>query len=290
MSHTEEMVYVTTEDGLLLEGLALHPADSATHPGRKPAIVWIHGNAASFSAQPYVALGRELVARGFPVIIGNSRGHDIAATLWRSGGAPAPIGGGAGWERLEDAPIDLAAWVEFAAALGQGSVVLAGHSSGAQRVVLYQAERQDRRVAGLVLASPDLRGFLPPGELEAAQRLVDEGRGLEVTPAHPFAPWYRQSAQTVVNKAGILSHMLEAEDGRPTIAALHAPILAFYGGREQGGEARLENIRRQASGAARVDTEIVADTDHFYAGSATAVAAVIAHWVSSRTGNARQPD
>lgn len=252
-------------------------------------IVWIHGNAGRFYDYPYVAVGRALAGAGYLFVSANTRGHDIATMLWRaSGGQPAPwqgpqampTGGGSGWERLEDAPRDLAAWVDLAASLGAHSVVLAGHSSGAQRVVLYQAERQDARVVGLVVASPDLRGFIPPGELEAAQRLVAEGHGLEVTPAQPFAPWYRQSAQTVADKANVLSHLLTADEGEPTIAAIRTPILAFFGTTERGGEATLEAIRQNAS-AARVSVESIEGADHVYSGHESEVAQAIARWMES---------
>ena len=282
-SHTEELVYATTEDGLLLEGVAMNPA-GASQP--RAAIVWIHGNAASFSAPAYVRIGRELAALGYQAVIGNTRGHDIACMLWRADES-IPSGGGAGWERLEESPRDLAAWVEMATTMGAERVILAGHSSGAQRVVLYQAERQDKRVAGLVLASPDLRGFLPPGELEEARRMVVEGHGLDVTPAQPWAPWYRQSAETVVGKAAVLSHMLEAdgEDGGqpPIIASIQSPILAFCGTREPGNsETTLETIAQRASSAASVDKEMLADADHFYTGQEADAAALIAHWVATR--------
>jgi alpha-beta hydrolase superfamily lysophospholipase len=275
--YTEELVYATTDDDLLLAGVMMQPAGT---PSKSTSIVWIHGNAAAFYDPPYVRFGREMAALGYPVVIGNTRGHDIATSLWNAGSRlPFGGGGGSGWERLEDAPRDLAAWVDVAAAVQPGSVVLAGHSTGAQRVVLYQAERQDARVAGLVLASPALRGFMPPGELEAAERLVAEGRGQEVTPAQPFAPWYRQSAQTVVNKAAVLSHLLDADNGEPTIAAIRSSILAFFGSSEHGSEATLAAIQRQAKGATRVDTRTIEGADHFYGGHEPEVARVIAEWI-----------
>jgi pimeloyl-ACP methyl ester carboxylesterase len=278
-SHTEELIYATTEDGLLLEGIAMKPASTA----QSAAIIWIHGNAASFSAPGYVRVGRALADLGYRAVIGNTRGHDIACTLWHAD-ASLPSGGGAGWERLEEAPRDLAAWVEIATSLGAERVVLVGHSTGAQRVVLYQSERQDSRVAGLVLASPALHDFLPPGELDAAERMVKEGHGLDVTPAQPWAPWYRQSAETVTGKAAILAHMLEADaEGRPPIiAGIHNPILAFCGTREPQSEAALETITRAAVFAASVDRETLADADHFYSQHEADAAALIARWVTER--------
>ena len=184
-AYREELVYTTSEDGFLLEGVALHPVEAAIRP---VSVVWIHGNASRFYDYPYIMIGRALATAGYPCVSANTRGHDISAFMWRaSGGKPTswtspegmPIGVGSAWECLDEAPRDLAPWVEQAARLAP-HVVLTGHSSGAQRVVLYQAERQDARVVGITLASPDLRGFMPPGEVEAAQRLVAQGRGLEV--------------------------------------------------------------------------------------------------------------
>lgn len=278
-AHTEEMVYATTEDGLLLEGVAMSPA-AAAGDQQPISFIWIHGNAASFSAPSYVKIGRELAARGHLAIVGNTRGHDIACTLWPASDA-LPVGGGAGWENLEEAPRDLAAWVQAAMDRGAQRIALVGHSSGAQRVVLYQAERQDGRVAGLGLASPDLRGFLPPGELEAARRLVEEGHAQEVTPAQPWAPWYRQSAGTVVGKAEVLSHLLEAKEGEATIAKIETPFLAFFGTKEVQVEATLKTIRRQARSAVRVDTEKIADADHFYSRHESDVADLLTRWAET---------
>ncbi len=286
-TYGEELVYTSSEDDFLLEGLAIRPIGAAIRP---VSVVWIHGNASRFYDYPYVTIGRALATAGYPFVSANTRGHDISAFMWRaSGGKPTPwsspagmpVGIGSAWERLDEAPRDLTAWVDVVADLGTGGVVLVGHSSGAQRVVLYQAQRQDPRVVGIALASPDLRGFMPAGEVEMAQRLVAEGRGLEVLPAQPYAPWYRQSAQSVVSKAAVLSHLLEADDEEPTIATIRSPLLVFFGAHERGVAATLETIRRQAKAAARVDTEVIEDADHVYTGHEVDVAGVIARWAAT---------
>ena len=280
--YTEELVFATTDDDVLLAGVAIQPTDV---PAKPVALVWIHGNAAAFSDRPYVLIGRALATLGYPVIIGNTRGHDIAAILWRaSDDSPSAGGGGAGWERMEDAPRDLVAWVTVAeqmASAGQatGGVALIGHSKGAQKVLRYAAERPSSHLVGVALSSPDLRGLRMPGELEAARQLVAEGRGMEVLPATPWAPWYRQSAQTVVSHAETAARLFTAGDGsQPTLARIAVPILALFGGQEQSGEADLTLIRAAATGAPRVETHLIADAGHFYTGHETEVARVIAGW------------
>jgi alpha-beta hydrolase superfamily lysophospholipase len=281
--YAEELVYTSSDDGLLLEGVVVRPHGVAVQP---LSFVWIHGNAARFYDYTYVAICRTLASAGYPCAIGNTRGHDIAAFVWRGadgrprpwrGPQDMPIGGGAAWERLMDAPLDVAAWVQVAAGLAQGGVVLAGHSSGAQRVVLYQAARQDARVTGLALASPDLQGFMGPGELKAAQQLVADGRGLEVVPAQPFAPFYRQSAASIVSRVEVLSRLAASD-----VATIRCPVLAVHGEREPGAPNVADNpIARQFTASRRVETRSIPEADHFYTGCENQVAGVLADWAAT---------
>jgi pimeloyl-ACP methyl ester carboxylesterase len=290
---TEEIVYTSTEDGFLLEGLHIRPTGQRTAP--RAGIVWIHGNAARFYDYPYVSIGRALAGAGYAVICANTRGHDISAFLWRAeqekrrprpweSPQDMPIGGGSAWDALEEAPRDLAAWVDLASSEpATDRVVLVGHSSGAQRVVLYQAERQDLRVAGVALASPDLVGFMPAGQLAEAERMIAEGRGMEVLPAQPFAPWYRQSALNVAGRHKVLSYMLESSNDQPaTISLVHCRVLAFFGTKEGSAQNMLQTIAARATGAASVDTSLIEGADHIYSGQEEQVAHVIAGWIGDR--------
>lgn len=275
---SEELVYVASDDNIQLAGMVISPADDAT---RHMSIVWIHGNAATFYDRPYALIGRELAAYGFTVVLCNTRGHDVAATLWKADDhSPMAGGGGSGWERMEDAPRDLAAWVDLAAEREPGAVVLAGHSKGAQKVILYAAERPSPRLGGVALISPDLYGLRAPGELEAARALVAEGRGMEVLPAQPWAPWYRQSAQTVVSRAEVAERLLAAENGAPAIASIAVPLLATFGGGESRAADDLAVIRENATAVPHITTEIVAGANHFYDGHEGALAQVIVQWAS----------
>lgn len=275
----EEIVYTATEDNIQLAGAVISPNEDIT---TQATIVWIHGNSASFYDRPYVLIGRELARLGFAVVLGNTRGHDIATTLWKADdSSPMAGGGGSGWERMEEAPRDLAAWVEFAAMRSSGKVLLAGHSKGAQKVLLYAAEQPSERLGGVALISPDLHGLRILGDLEAARALLAEGRGMEVIPAQPWAPWYRQSAQTVVSHTELADRLLNADSGTPIIASVRVPLFATFGGDERNASSELASIREKATDAPHVTTKIIAGADHFYRGHEINVARAIAQWTSA---------
>jgi predicted alpha/beta hydrolase len=104
---TEELVYVTTEDGIMHGGAIFRPASGHAKP---IAIALMHGIGGSFYYPVYTAVGRELASRGYTLVSGNNRGHDFAF------GPVTTISGetrlqGAGWERFSESRYDVSAWV-----------------------------------------------------------------------------------------------------------------------------------------------------------------------------------
>jgi dienelactone hydrolase len=235
--------------------------------------VWIHGNTSRFYDQPYMQIGREMAALGYAFITSNTHGHDVASATWEPDG-------GACWERFEEIPVDVAAWIDVAVEEGFEGVVLVGHSFGANKVVYYQAERQDSRVLGVVSASGDIRWRATPELVALAEEMGAQGKGDEVLP-QVEVPWHRMSARTFLSRARIAQHVFHSETETPYIAKVRCPILAFYGSEEEwcGSADDLDGIRDNATAASRVDTEIIEGADHVYWGKADVAARLIGGWV-----------
>jgi hypothetical protein len=87
------------------------------------------------------------------------------------------------------------------------------------------------------------------------------------------------SAGTYVSRAAV-PDLYGAEVGDPPLARVTCPIFACYGSDEPGGDAELELIRRNARGAARVQTRVFEGADHGYEGREQDVAAALFEWVS----------
>jgi pimeloyl-ACP methyl ester carboxylesterase len=285
----EELVTVQTEDQLEMTGLLVTPAGK---PARPIAVVWIHGASANFYVPSYVKIGRAVAARGFPFLSANTRMHDIGSVLSYQSG----LRGGSYWGLPRQQPFDIAAWIGFAGARGYQQVVLVGHSAGGPAARSYQAERNDRRVIGLVMASVGL-GPAPPRNdpdprMKIAEQMVASGKGQE------FLPGFRLSAATYVDYAQIPVDFwdfygTERTTPNPAIQRIHTPLLAWFGSKEGAAAADLGRLKsliaRQGQGPVRVDTQIIENADHDYDGQEAQVARVLTGWIHQLAGSGAPP-
>jgi pimeloyl-ACP methyl ester carboxylesterase len=138
------LVRVRTRDGVWLDGVIAEPRRR-----RDVALIWVHGLGSVFSSgQPLIrALSTRLNAAGIAYLKLNNRGHD---TVSRGGKRLA----GAAFERFGQSVEDIRTAIALARRAGYDRVILAGHSTGANKVLHYVARVRDRRVIGLILLGP----------------------------------------------------------------------------------------------------------------------------------------
>jgi pimeloyl-ACP methyl ester carboxylesterase len=138
------LVSVRTRDGVVLAGAIAEPRGR-----RSTALIWVHGLGSTFSSgQPLIrALSARLNAAGVAYLKLDNRGHHTAA---RSGKRLV----GAAFERFGESVLDIRAAIALAVRRGYRRVILAGHSTGANKVLHYAARVCDRRVIGLILLGP----------------------------------------------------------------------------------------------------------------------------------------
>jgi pimeloyl-ACP methyl ester carboxylesterase len=259
--------------------VVIRPTD---HASRSLAVVWIHGHTGHFDERHPVAIGRQAAAHGFTFVSGNNRGHDYGASLQR-GGDPPVLGGG-WWEKVEEAPFDVGAWVSFAERIGFSQVVLAGHSLGTYKVTLYQGLRHDPRVRAMILGSPPvlvLAGSKRDPDLEnRAARLVSEGKGEELIPS-PLGG--NISAQTLDSWARARMDVFGVSSPQPLIAQISCPLLVCLGSDEPDlvTAADVEIIRRNAVAVPRFDVRLIEGADHVYTGHEKEAGVAVAEWLSS---------
>jgi len=236
-----------------------------------------------------VGIGRELAHRGFPTISVNTRRHDIR-NVEKYTLLGKRVRGGGYWGITSEDARDIAAWIDYAQQLGYSHVILVGHSAGWASVARYQADSQDRRVAGLVFASPGVGYSTQPEDpqlLAQAKKLVDEGAGEDLIRLPQRSTPSFVSAATeldIANTSRQYKDFFGTQTPDAAITRVTCPILAFFGSKNDiGGEKDLalltSSVRRLAHGPARVDTAMVANGNHEYVGEEAQVAEVITQWI-----------
>lgn len=285
-TYAEELVYTHTEDGVLLAGALTTP----THlPAKDIAVIYIHGRPISAFIPMVSGHAREIAGHGYAFLAGNTRGHDIGTWLFRKD-AQLMLGG-AWWEKLEECPRDVTAWVTFAVDLGFRGIVLLGHSFGVIKVIYSQAQEEDPRVVGLIAMSGPVRSArsIKPERVALAERMVSDGRGLDLLPWFEEqgygSPYGTMSAQSYLSRARANLDVFGIDTPNAAISKVRCPLFVCYGTREEdvGTAADLEMIRRNATSAARIHTQMFEGAEHGFVGHEREVAAAIAGWIDGLT-------
>lgn len=260
---------------------------SAPRRPRGVALVWVHGLGSAFSSgQPLIReLSGRLGAAGIGYLKFNNRGH---GAVTRSGTRLA----GAAFERFGESVRDIRAMIAFAARRGDRRVVLAGHSTGANKILHYAARTRDRRVLGLVLLGPvsDIAGEakrIGAGELRrrvaVAERIAR--RDPEALVPRAFGFW---SARRYIS----LYRPGEAEDVFPyhrpgarwvALGGIRVPVAAIVGSRDEYLDRRpahlLAAFAHHATRARSFTGVVVPGARHGFQGHERAVAGAVARWV-----------
>jgi dienelactone hydrolase len=278
---TERIVQVQTKDDITDSGAVFAPPKNIAKPF---AVIWIHGATLNFYDPAYLAIGRHLAEHGYTFITGNTRMHDLGNDEAWPGGKR--IRGGTYWGIPSEQVRDIAAWIGFAEGLGFKRIVLVGHSAGANAVREYQAQANDPRVAGLVLASGDVRpdSRVPPPEwATTAKQDIADGRPEELVQG-PFL-----SAATfldLLNRPPEFKDFFGELSPNAGVARIRCPLLVLLGtngdvGNPEDVERIKSSTERLPTHPSRFDTALIQGADHMYAGHEDRVAQVIASWADT---------
>lgn len=135
---------IKTRDGKTLEGVVVLPKRK-----KRFALIWLHGLSSRFySGQTLMKeLSGQCQKSGIGYFKFNTRGHDIVAF-----GSKKFIG--SAFEKFTDCILDIRAMIRFAKSLGFKNIILAGHSTGANKALYYVYKTRDRAVKKIILLGP----------------------------------------------------------------------------------------------------------------------------------------
>jgi pimeloyl-ACP methyl ester carboxylesterase len=274
----ESVVHVLSDDGFRLAGLRVQPPVAGC-----PLVVWVHGLHLGFAEPEYCGIGRALAARGVGFLSVETRGHDFGVWLRGPGGTRLA---GSAWEMFTECLADIGAWLTMARGLGARGLVLAGHGYGGAKVVFHMASREERDVAGIVVASSGslVRDRVDAGQLAVAERMVAEGRAQDLMPwgTRPGGLQSSVSAQVYLSRARAHRDLYGFGDLPPALARVSCPVLAWFGDREardgRDPEAFLDTMRRNAVRAPLFEARVLRGANYLYTGSEAQVARELLRW------------
>jgi acetyl esterase/lipase len=275
-----------TRDGVWLDGIVVEPRRR-----RGTALVWVHGLGSVFASGQ--ALIRELSTRLNAAGIGyfkfNTRGHDVVARQGRTLG-------GAAFEPFGKSVEDIRTVITFAARRGFRRVVLAGHSTGANKALYYAARARDRRLAGLMLLGPvsDVAGEIKRVGARELRRRVAVAERLARRDARALVPraWGFHGARRYVSlyKPGQVEDVFPYYRPHARWTALRSvrlPVAAILGARDEfldrPAPAVIDAFRRHAVHARSFTGVTVPGAGHGFAGRERALAEIIVRWARNGT-------
>ena len=281
------LVRFPTRDDLDLAGLLFEPKRKTQR-----AAIFIHGMGGSFESRRTNILARAFTRRGIAWFAFNNRGSYVMRR-----------GGGMAMEKIRDCVQDLDAAIGELRRRGYRDITLIGHSTGANKIAVYNVYTRRNLVARyILLGGGDDTGlsfsFLGArrfhSALAKARAMIKAGRGDELAPRR-YAPWVTswRAFYDISNPDGDYNvfPFLEILRGirlskRPRfrhLRTIRKPTLVLYGDRDEfcfGDVSACVAILAGAIGA-RTNFELatLADADHGFHGHDEELARVMLDWI-----------
>jgi pimeloyl-ACP methyl ester carboxylesterase len=282
------LVRFEATDGIALAGLLYEPQRAS-----KRAIIWLHGGggASVFDSRRTNLLAEVFAKMGMAFFPFNNRGSGIV----RRAGNDL---GGAAFERIRDCVPDIDGAIRELWRRGYHDITLAGHSTGANKIAVYDHYKPRNRVKRYVLiAGGDDTGLLYKqlgarrfrAMLAKAKTRQRSDELAPPVPTHRLISW--RSLYDVANPNGDYNvfPFYELMTGTKLsrrlfrfIRAIRKPALYIYGDRDEFafGDVPLcvSILAKQLDD--RAEVAVIEDADHGFSGREAELGNLIAGWVN----------
>lgn len=288
-------------DGVELSGLLYEPKRKS-----KRVAIFLHGTggASVFESKRTNLLAQQFVDAGVAWFAFNNRGANLIKRLRRRKGAKSrSIEGGSAHELIRDCGHDIDGAIRELRARGYRDFTLVGHSTGANKIAVYDARKPRNPVKRYVLlAGGDDTGLLYQqlgprrfaSALAKAKEKIRARRGEELVPrsVSPM-PMSWRSFHDMANPDGDYNVFPFGEvmknvrlSRRPRfrhVRGIRKPALMLYGDSDEycyGDVSRCVAILADALGPSpNIELAILADADHGFSGKEEELAGMILGWM-----------
>lgn len=293
MKHNYDLVQVNTDDDLILSGL--YQAGDKD----KPVVTLVHGFTGDFYTHKfYHSIAEKLKQNQMGLVLAQSRGTGLHTKFYKSKGKSLHIG--SYYEKLEEAHLDISAFVEFLKAEGYTNIVLAGHSLGTIKAVRYLFEGKFRQdITKMILLAPfDKNVFMEikAGDkleeyLEVARSIIQSGKGQDLVPVPEYEdfPMTYETFLSWYDKTDLNSiwDFYRAKDYHfPILKQIKIPVLAVLGDQDEFvnypdyGVSAQQALATIESNIPTSQTLLLESTGHTYKGKESELAKSVGDFLS----------
>ncbi len=281
---------IVTKDKLVHQGIYFQPSKK-----NKKAILYVHGLTDNFYGDMRMleALVDASEKYGWGIASFNTRGHDIVSSVKKLDNT-TPIGHisltlGSGCEHFAECVYDIDAGISFLADQGFREVILAGASTGANKVCYYAGTKKDPRVASVVLVSPvsdipiESQSKKYKANLKRMKTLVKRGKG-ELLLDRSYMPLTPKRYLSLFDPGGI-EDVFDYYSTQPKLTVfshIKQPLCVVLAGADEYCDRPVEEIAvvyRTYQRSKQYHEIIIPDAFHSYGGKEAEVVGEIVRWI-----------
>jgi pimeloyl-ACP methyl ester carboxylesterase len=306
--YSTHLVVFPSEDQLMLPGLLFQPLQ----PTQKVAI-FVHGNGSAsvfYSVKRMSALAQQFTQQGIALLAFNNRGAHFIKTVNKFHEPKENFTGyddvtlGTAYELIKDCVYDINGAMQFLKQQKFSKFYLIGHSSGANKICVYDHYQPQNEIDKYVLLSGgDDTGFYYQqiGDrdkffkyLEQAKNKIEQGRGEQLIPKYIMDRILSyQSFYDVSNPDGdyntfpfteyLKSLELSTQPLFRYFKAIQKPSLVLYGENDayspnKSGRQAIKILRQQVKNKSNFEFKLILKADHSFHGQEDELGQVLAHW------------
>jgi pimeloyl-ACP methyl ester carboxylesterase len=270
-----EKIRTKTKDGLFLDGLIYKSKNN-----NKTVIINIHGTAGNFYIHNFIdEMSIEYTKNNIDFMAVNNRGHDFISEFQKVNNENTEIIGYA-YEKFDDCIYDISAWVNFASRLKYRNIILQGHSLGAIKTTYYTYKTGDKKIKGLILASPpDIVGLFSrretPVKLTNNLLLIKNKNSFQLISKRTFDELRKRGGHADIFNT-------YDENKNSVLKKINIPIFAFLGDVKEAtimNPVKALKILYNKSQKTNFSFKVIHGANHVYYKKEKIVAKEVAKWV-----------
>ncbi|KUK79348.1 MAG: protein of unknown function DUF1749 [Microgenomates bacterium 39_7] len=305
-----QLIEFPTSDNLMLPGLLFTPKNLTNK-----AAIFLHGNGSAsvfYSPTRAHALAQALTQRGIALLLFNNRGAHFFKTINRVEDPEAKVDSnyndvtlGTAYELIKDCIHDINGAIAYLHQLNFQEFHLIGHSSGANKICVYDHYQPKNIIKKYVLlGGGDDTGILYTKigskqkfkqYLKQAEKKIEQGKGRNLIPKYILDRWLSyQSFYDTINPDGNYNTFPFTEylrglnlSTKPLFRyfkGIKKPTLIVYGENDdyapsKSGLEANKILRKQVSGKKNFTFEIVSGADHSFHYQEDQLGEVIGDWL-----------